>query len=784
MLPENASERRRSLVSSLSNCLLSITRNLGDYSATLNEEKRISKCMKNYHECTKTKVAKIGPNLCVKKKRCLIFSFCGTKNLLYNMSLILDVLVCYMTPKKQRSISTSPPSSEATRPEASSISLSFEAAAARLWSEYERAVTSSAPEPEVRRLNDRLRLLTLVMIRNFEKTRLETEPSSTKYHSICRKLAGLYHDMTLVYDAARFNDWYDKGKAILELSPRHRISFDRVYHININEIPVFSVVDEDPQLIISDRSLTLFTLKRGWLEGSGIGQRITTRDGMFLTDTSLYLRSRCISQIKFILERSKNRETVDLIVGQPGTGKSLLAFLAGQILSVHHDVDVLWVHIHKRTERNHSFFCIVMHANSRSTVLFDSVDPLLKFMVGDWGIESPRERSRVMFIDGYVDEPPLGTINATALGWLESNSRIRRLIFLSSIRSTNLLTKDDELLFDVRTFHQWSWRYTEYEKALESEDFRNRVANQLCPSPTANDELIVSNQPQDRFINLRAKYFYAGGSARFMFELTTYQVKNILDRLLEQEVHMERLAQGTGQGNYSPIQTHSLLSVFANDQREPISEYVRERICELLDAAELLAIARRFKGNASMLGWVFEAFFFKKLWDSTTLTLVNRTCDQSKEVVELTRGERLDRKFDPKFPTVETCPIEEWLRPRSFNQGGYDAVYLAKHNIVDEVPTGTVRFIQCTVATSHDLKLHYCKFFIDAARSSGVFIATHVEFYFVVPADNLNSFTVSSIISPNALEKFKVGDEVWSSTATRVAQQVRIVGLNGWTRFN
>jgi hypothetical protein len=479
-----------------------------------------------------------------------------------------------MTLKKRGSISLSPPPAQEAAPGAFTISLSLEETADHLWNEYERAKTSSTCPPDVQRLKERLVLLTQVMIRNLEKARLETEPGSTEYYSICRKLADLYHDLTLVDDAAHFKNWNDKRDAMLEVGLCKKILFDRVYEINIDEIPVFSIVNEDQNLIIADRSLRFFTLKREWLYGSGIGQRITTRDGKMLTDTRLYLRPRCISLIKFTIESLKNRDTVDLIVGQPGTGKSLLAFLAGQILSVHHDADVLWVHIHKRKDDSFTFSCIVMHANSRSTVLFDSVEPLLTFIVGDWGIDSPHDRLRVMFIDGYVDEPPLGTVNAKALGWLESDSRKNRLIFLSSMCSiSNLLTKDDELLFDIRIFRQWSWRYIEYEEALENDEFRNSLAQEIDP---------------------RTKYFYAGGCARFMFQFDTSKVKSILDRSLE------RLAHELSQGNVC-TSAHSLLSVFEAGQHEFVSEYVRERINELPNAADLLAFVGRFKRFASRL---------------------------------------------------------------------------------------------------------------------------------------------------------------------------------------
>lgn len=139
---------------------------------------------------------------------------------------------------------------------------------------------------------------------------------------------------------------------------------------------------------------------------------------------------------------------------------------------------------------------------------------------------------------------------------------------------SNLLTKDDELLFDFRIFHQWSWRYIEYANALENDEFRNSLAQEIDPN---------------------TKYFYAGGCARFMFQFGTSKVKSILDRSLE------RLTHELSQGNVCTA-AHSLLSVFEAGQHEFVSEYVRERINELPNAADLLAFVGRFKRTESRLG--------------------------------------------------------------------------------------------------------------------------------------------------------------------------------------
>ena len=93
-----------------------------------------------------------------------------------------------------------------------------------------------------------------------------------------------------------------------------------------------------------------------------------------------------------------------------------------------------------------------------------------------------------------------------------------------------------------------------------------------------------------------------------------------------------------------------------------------------------------------------------------------------------------------------------WMIPTRWNQGGYDAACLLKCPHREFV----LRFIQVTMAVSHDLNL---KYFEELATtiSQGLDIAIPaIEIYFVVPATS-PEVTVRSVKSAGRLSSWKVG---------------------------
>jgi hypothetical protein len=180
---------------------------------------------------------------------------------------------------------------------------------------------------------------------------------------------------------------------------------------------------------------------------------------------------------------------------------------------------------------------------------------------------------------------------------------------------------------------------------------------------------------------------------------------------------------------------------------------------EVLRYAEVLSNAN----NPPLMGILFEAYFFKCLErDGVRLVDVNdnRTDLASSKEISI---------FDPKNPPRELVENGGWFRPKDFNQGGYDAVFIDKE-------AHLIRFYQMANGPQHDLKLEY---FLILVRAIGrIFEVKTVEIVFVVSKKHLQEFEISTVEGEGLLASAGLGD--WSKCHER--EKCKIMALDApWT---
>jgi hypothetical protein len=90
------------------------------------------------------------------------------------------------------------------------------------------------------------------------------------------------------------------------------------------------------------------------------------------------------------------------------------------------------------------------------------------------------------------------------------------------------------------------------------------------------------------------------------------------------------------------------------------------------------------------------------------------------------------RKVDMRMSDSIEVKDEEWLKPKSDTNPGFDLVYINPQ-------AEFVRFVQLTRCHQHDLNLTPCNLFIDKLTNCKIKI---VEFCFVVNKENLEKFKV------------------------------------------
>ena len=506
------------------------------------------------------------------------------------------------------------------------------------------------------------------------------------------------------------------------------------------------------RLEISGSVVNFVTLKAEWLTGSGIGKVIPDENqNPKVVDTMLYMRKLCLEQIEFMAHLVEKKDGIGLINGQPGTGKSTTAYLKALMMAVYDEKIILWIHIGKSLHEETSFYCVVMRGTSLHSYPVMYRESVEELIMSNWG-EQDEKSERLLFYDGFVLNSggaggDITKVADTVKAWYESNYQLHVVFVLSSMGKATFLTKEARMYIRQKQFTQWSWNKADYKLALSNAEFRNSVADQLKP---ADSNQRVPNDPPSTAKNamayLRAKYFYAGGCARFMFNFSTEQVIGELNLALIQQNDVSALTN-TLKGCSSSDSSHTLMSVFGPEHRDIVSDYVKHCIAKKTDTVPLLDFARRFELNPAMCGWIFEEFFFNCIWTSRlgTLTLLSST---SAKPLRLLKGSQMWYDFSPEDPSVDECPIGEWLRPRKFHQGGFDAVYLSFK---------TATFVQCTIAASHSVKLQFCKDFLDAAHSKNLLTTIkRIKFYMVIPKSIQGIFSISKISGQRHFPKLEI----------------------------
>jgi len=493
-------------------------------------------------------------------------------------------------------------------------------------------------------------------------------------------------------------------------------------------------------------------IEKDAFEGSGIGGTI----GVKTTDIVVYLRDRYRDQVRFIRDRIERCGGMSVIHGPPGTGKSITAYMSALVLAaIPQGPIVLWVHIDKSMPITIIYECVLIHNGSRRFAEFSSEDELNQFLSGDWGIVDSVSK-RALFIDGFVKSSGFENLEGKSFMWMKNNQTKNHLIFLMSMGSSHILSDEGYIKINYKRFKQFSWTLEEYEAALTIDEFRRNVSPQLAPRKDSPNHMANAEE------NMRIKFYYAGGSPRFMFQICTEVVKSILDRhICDDNNDLYQLT--TALRRSLP---HTLFSEYRDDHREIVSQYVKHRVSMRTDIVPILSVARDSQCNFSLTAWMFEEFILKQLWIPGLLKLK----DVNGDLLTLESGTQMWYIFNPEHLVEEECPINEWLRPMRYNHnGGFDGVRITPRKPANESVTVDVSFIQCTVSKTTDMKLIDCFKFLRQLEKNLNLKAVSVKYHLMVPEKNLGSFCVPIVTAQSPIEEYG-----WSEDSLLVH------GIQGW----
>jgi hypothetical protein len=410
------------------------------------------------------------------------------------------------------------------------------------------------------------------------------------------------------------------------------------------------------------------------------------------------------------------------VSGPPGTGKSTEAWAWAMWKAQHTKKKVVWFH----------------YAKTRATkVVIDGAS--MKVFTGHSAKIADIENSEgdFLIVDGVMEKDSI-EITRDCSAWRGFGAS-RTFVTVSSVSVSPATEQDQEAHLTGHTVP--SWTLEQYELACNDDDFFNSVKAKLCNGDEGmeRDDLII------------AKYFFAGGSARWMFEFTLVDLKRDFD-IHFNKVQNYRAVFGVVGGEKSTDAVNHLRGLTITHDGTMayffISQYATNRLAERCgNDADRQFILDGYKkadetGNPSFRGWIFEFDVdyqlkeAKRTEKSLTISIrPNKEQEQDEEEEHQQQVWRVDEYITFKdraglLAKVMTLSANQvlWAKPALWCQKAFDFLYFQRDG---------AKLIMVAVNASH-AKKHAV--LLQELNSFGTYFSTNecaifsMLFHFVVPS--------------------------------------------------
>jgi hypothetical protein len=465
-------------------------------------------------------------------------------------------------------------------------------------------------------------------------------------------------------------------------------------------------------------------------------------DGRLIIDSDLLLykrRSLC-SQLAFLENIVLKGRKRGWILGPPGTGKSVTAFLfARQIASRG------WVATWVKCVSGVPLYCVRLEND-----MWSSCKITADFAVSDYFHTAEMSSKHVVLLDGYRSGKGPEPFLLGAKEWRANRKKDRRLVIIASLASRDANDADaDEVEAE---FFEDSWDKAEYLAACEHEDLFNSVRANL-------DAPLCSSIAQPSIEDLiAAKFYYSGGSARYTFMYNTEKVMSQISKAASKVENVQSyITQWISDASKSVVNrlANSYNTSTGIRRVSILSSFASLELAVRGGPESIRAIksALRVYGNKSLEGWIFELLFFARL-----------TCQGLRLKSKTGKVRDFDEALWPLESDVPaksewfTGKSEVWIRPARWNQPGFDAVFICPEN-------KTVEFFQVTQSLKHKFALRH---FADCLTSLDPKLNFTVLVNVVVPLANLHNFK-PNVTDIRQIQRF---DKKWA-----VKSHLQILGM-------
>lgn len=439
----------------------------------------------------------------------------------------------------------------------------------------------------------------------------------------------------------------------------------------------------------------------------------------------------------YLAEMTRNR--LVFAQGPPGSGKSTVAFYAAQRAAMEsQDLPIVWMSLTTGV-------LITFYRGYLTSQYLPPDSEISQLEFHKWTVSHGKpvkhardQKVHCLYIDGVNK---VNRVHLALHRW-ENDLRIPGFgqAYIKIITSEQVAVPTPH---DYTKVLMMPWTFDDFVTLCTNEDFFNSVVVQLGGRRTN----VYPYDDASRRALLQYKYFFAGRSARYMFEKRVSEVKDELQRAMGEIIDRESFFQmNVGENN---MQAVNRLMIKVDGFSQIISEFVVRCFQQRFSRVEIAMLHRNqfVRRNAVMDGWALESDFIHSakndLFGGRLFDVIfppDGVPTRGAANTSFARGTGRVISFYRNEPVQINAAADivagNFFVPDVYNQGGYDLVQVVPGLVATPL---ILRFVQVTRREDHGIKLHYMRVFLNAVNTalaiSGLPIITNIEVVMAYPTD-------------------------------------------------
>ncbi|KAF1772311.1 hypothetical protein GQ600_23567 [Phytophthora cactorum] len=343
----------------------------------------------------------------------------------------------------------------------------------------------------------------------------------------------------------------------------------------------------------------------------------TDMDGLGLPQDQvmLYCRPAFHSQFDFLTKQVLDECHLGYILAPPGTGKSTTAAAFALTVDIRMWI-VTWIHV----TVHQGWWCVRLVGDKRLclSITVADLDEVLQL--------KDDRHNHLVLVDGWTLDDSNSQLTTKCMRWFlfTDATMKRRLSFICSVASRGKIHEEEDIRSRALEFVVESWTLEEYLDATMDDVFFSYVSPYLD---------VAQTPPVDRAAVVTSKYYYAGGSCRYMFCFST---ADVMGKLLAAVSAMSDIGATATVGQRSSISINRLFAMFRSTTGGHVTPVISQYAATTIgiqcgpEAIKKFMTTLQESSNPALNGWMLEIAFFANLRNGgmTTVDAAGNTLDK------------------------------------------------------------------------------------------------------------------------------------------------------------